>query len=159
MNKLGVNEYKLRDIERKIVNLKLNLLDAYFTFNNEELNFKYLIDLHSFLFSDFYFSNEQGTRNLDLVEKDMIELYIKKINYLSLNEPTNVNDILIQFEEIWNLQPFIVGNTRTLIAFLKIVNEAFLLDLNVDVNKNIVNNPKIFRIGNFVNQNRLTSKK
>ena len=156
MNKLGISEYKLRDVEKQIINLKLNILDYYFTFNNEKFDFKFLKKLHEFLFSDFYYSNESGTRNLSNKEEQIIESYLFSINNLCINDSDNIKDILYYVEEIWNLQPFIVGNTRTLIAFIKLINEAFTLNLHVDVNKEILSNPVIFRLDNFVNQKRLT---
>lgn len=62
-------------------------------------------------------------------------------------------------EEIWQLQPFIVGNTRTLIAFLKVIDMCFSLGLDIDFNINIESNPNIFKISCKVNQKRLTKQK
>ena len=155
-NKLGISEYRLREIEKEIINLKLRLLNSYYTFNNTKYDLTFLIRLNSFLFSDFYFKDERGTRDLSIKEKELIESKLEKISYLCLNNPNELKEILLLIEEIWHLQPFIVGNTRTLVALIKILNESFLLGLNVDINQNITNNPKIFKLNNFVNQKGLT---
>ena len=74
-NKLGLNEYKIKDIENKIVNLKLSVIDEYFTFNESELNFIYLEKLNKFLFSDIYESKEI---NNDV--KNIINKYLEKLH-------------------------------------------------------------------------------
>lgn len=158
-NKIGVNEYRLREIEREIVNVKLNLLNETFTFNEGEFNLDYLKKLNDFLFQDFYNSDELGLRNLSELEVMTIEFHLKSITSICKNDFNNIKDILSIIGEIGNLQPFLVGNTRTLIAFIKVLNGAFLLGLDVDVNKEITNNPNNFRLNNFVNQKRLTIHK
>lgn len=155
-NKIGVNEYKLLEIEREIVNIKLNLIDEYFTFNEENFNFEYLKKLNDFLFSDFYYKEELGTRKMTKEEENLIEFYLRKIIYISINNCKDKQQILKLIQNIWHLQPFTVGNTRTLIAYLKILNSAFLLGLDVDVNQEIASSPSIFNLENFVNQKRLT---
>ena len=155
MNKLGINEYKLRDIERKIVNLKLNLLDYYFTFNLEKYDLNYLLRLHLFLFGDIYYEEDLSLRKLEQVEIDLINDYMSKIQVLS-NDPYNINIIIDLISEIYTLHPFKNGNTRTLYAFLKIINEEYLLGLDIDVNKDIKSGLTTFNINQFVNQKRLT---
>ena len=155
MNKLGINEYKLRDIERKIVNLKLNLLDYYFTFNLEKYDLNYLFRLHLFLFGDIYYEEDLSLRKLEQVEIDLINDYMSKIQVLS-NDPYNINIIIDLISEIYTLHPFKNGNTRTLYAFLKIINEEYLLGLDIDVNKDIKSGLTTFNINQFVNQKRLT---
>ena len=158
-NKIGINEYKLRSVEKNLVNLKLNILDETFTFNQNEFDFDYLVKLNKFLFNDFYFECEVGPRDLNKTEKVTIEHYLKLITSYCISDKDNIEKVLYLVEKIWNLQPFIVGNTRTMIALLKVLNEAFLLDLDVDVNKDISNNPSMFKMGNVVNQKRLTKNK
>ena len=159
MNKLGVTENLLIDIEKQIVNLKLNLIDEYFTFNQEKLDFNYLKQLHSFLFFDFYCEEEVGTRSFDKNEEELIDGYFQQINYICINQKENVKEILKLIKEIWHLQLFEVGNTRTLLAYLKILNLAYFLDLDIDVNQNIVSNPAVFDFNKQVNQKRLTKSK
>ena len=156
-NKLGINEYIFENIERKIINTKLALLDEYFTFNNNKFNFEYLEKLNNFLFCDLY--DELGIRGLSEIEKDVIERILERINYISINNPNNKEEILNLIKEIWYIQPFKVGNTRTLFAYLKIIDLAFLIDFNVDVNMEIGGNLNVFNIENFVNQKRLTKVK
>ncbi len=155
MNKLGINEYKLRDIERKIVNLKLNLLDYYFTFNLEKYDLNYLLRLHIFLFGDIYYEEDLSLRKLEQIEIDLINDYMSKIQVLS-SDPSNINIIIDLISKIYTLHPFKNGNTRTLYAFLKIINEEYLLGLDVDVNKDIKSGLATFNINRFVNQKRLT---
>lgn len=158
-NKIGISELQLRMIEHRLINQKLNLLDETFTFNESEYNFKYLVLLNDFLFRDFYYNEEIGIRNLNLKEVGQINKYLRKITYLCINKPNEINQILSLVEEIWHLQPFIVGNTRTMIAYLKIISESFLLQIDVDVNREIVSSPNMFKLNNIVNQKRLTKLK
>lgn len=158
-NKIGINEYRLRDIEKEIVNLKLSILDDRFTFNENEFNLSYLIKLNNFLFNDFYFDNAKGTRNLEEKEIINIESTLKLITKNCISNPEDIQQTLCLIEKIWNLQPFVVGNTRTMIAFLKVLNEAFLLDLDIDINKEIDSNYDMFKLNNIVNQKRLTMNK
>ena len=158
-NKLGINEFRLNEIERKIVNLKLNMLDETFTFNRKELNLDYLISLNKFLFNDFYCGDESVIRNLSANEVEIINKYLKNIIIVCVNDPENIEIILSLIEEIWHLQPFIVGNTRTLIAYLKILSKCFLLEIEVNVNKEITSKPDMFNLNNFVNRKGLTKIK
>ena len=143
-------------IEKKIVQTKIEVLDEWFTFNCEKLDFKYLKKLHEFLFSEFYYTEDLGTRNLNCNEEKQIDEYLNKIIKICIFNPSDVDLILKLLYSIWNLQPFIVGNTRTVIAYLKVINACFLLNLDIDANMNIENNPRIFKKENFVNQKRLT---
>ena len=157
-NKLGVSALKLNNIERKIVNIKLNLIDEYINFGRNKFDFEYLKQLNNFLFSDFYFEQELGTRYMSLKEKILVEeLLIKIIENCLSNK--DIEEILEIIEHLWHLQLFTVGNTRTLYAYLKVINSAFLLGLNIDCNKEIKSSPKIFELKNFVNQKRLTKIK
>ena len=158
-NKIGLKEYKLREVEKEIVNKKLNLIDETFTFNENKFSLKYLEKLNEFLFADFYFNNELEKRKLSDQELSSIELRLENIVKTCLNEKDNIESILEDIIYIWHLQPFIVGNTRTLVAFLKVLKHAFLLDIEVDVNIDISNNPEIFKIGSVVNQKGLTKSK
>jgi len=154
-NKIGLCEDSFEKIERQIINLKLNLLNEYFTFNKDKIDFEYLVKLHEFLFSDLY--EKIGLRNLELSETDYIKYMLYSlINYCYLKD---IDSVLNTLKEIWNLQPFINGNTRTFLALLKILNTAYNLNLNIDFNKEIESKPSTFNINNFVNQKRLTKIK
>ena len=158
-NKICVNEFQFKKIEKIIVNQKLNLLDETFTFNENEYNFKYLFLLNDFLFRDFYYNEEIGIRNLNLKEVGQINRYLKAITYLCINDPDKIKQILNLVEQIWSIQPFIVGNARTMIAYLKIISESFLLSVDVDVNREIISSPNTFKLNTVVNQKRLTKLK
>lgn len=159
-NKLGVNEHILQEVQRKVINQKLNLLDETFTFNQSNFNFKYLICLNEFLFKEYYYydnlDNDMGLRRLDFSEIKTIENYLEKIVLLCVNNPEDLESILNLIDEIWRLQPFVVGNTRTLVGFLKILSKSFLLNIDVDVNKVIERGSNSFKLNNIVNLKGLT---
>lgn len=156
MNKLGIEKNKLDKIEKQIINLKLNMLDETFTFNSTDFDLRYLVKLHSYLFDEFYFNCDRGLRRLSNIEKKLINELLKEISYVCINNPCDINLIINNIVEIWALQPFVNGNTRTLVAFLKVITECFDLNLDMDVNRNIVSNPKTFEKYMLVNQKRLT---
>lgn len=157
-NKLGVNEYKLLDIEKRIINLKLNLLDVTYTFNKSVFDLEYLIRLNEFLFSDFYYESDFGPRVLSKEEIETIDGYLRNITHICIGNPNDIKSILNYVEEIWDLQPFIVGNTRTMIAYLIMISKCFLLDISVDVNMEIESKPTMFNDICKVNQKRLTKQ-
>ena len=153
-NKLGLSDFKIIDVEKKIVNLKLNLIDEYFTFNERELNFNYLEKINKFLFSDIYESIEVKE---DV--KNIINKYLGIITDMLMEDKENITSVLDIIKNIWFLQPFVGGNTRTLIAYLIILNKAFDLGLHIDLNKEIESGVNTFDLNNFVNQKRLTKQK
>ena len=153
-NKLGLSDFKIIDVEKKIVNLKLNLIDEYFTFNERELNFNYLEKINKFLFSDIYESIEVKE---DV--KNIINKYLGIITDMLMEDKENITSVLDIIKNIWFLQPFVGGNTRTLIAYLIILNKAFDLGLHIDLNKEIESGVNTFDLNNFVNQKRLTKIK
>ena len=150
-NKLGLGSYKINDVEKKIVNLKLNLIDEYFTFNETDLEFDYLEKINKFLFNDFYKYEE-----VDYAVKKIINKYLIILNDICINESENIETILEIINSIWIQQPFKDGNTRTLLAYLIVLNKAYNLGLNIDLNKEIESGTNTFKIENFVNQKRLT---
>ena len=158
-NKIGQNDYYLEKVERQIINKKLSLLDETFTFNESEFNFKYLDKLNKFLFRDFYSDDEVGLRKMNLLETKIIEFYLNEITRICISTPDDIEHILNIVYEIWHLQPFNNGNTRTMIAFLIIINHAFLLDLDINLNKEIKSGTDMFKLNNIVNQKRLTKNK
>lgn len=159
INKLTTNEYKLLDIQKKIINLKLNLLDETFTFNKNVFDLEYLVRLNEFLFSDFYYESDFGLRVLSNDEISTIEWYLEKITSNCINNPSDTDSILNYIEKIWYLQPFVVGNTRTMIGYLKMIDICFLLGLDIDVNVELESKPSIFKSNYKVNQKRLTKSK
>ena len=150
-NKLGLGSYKINDVEKKIVNLKLNLIDEYFTFNETDLEFDYLEKINKFLFNDFYKYEE-----VDYAVKKIINKYLIILNDICINESENIETILEIINSIWIQQPFKDGNTRTLLAYLIVLNKAYNLGLNIDLNKEIESGTNTFKLENFVNQKRLT---
>ena len=158
-NKLGVSDYKLFDIERKLVNFKFNLLDEYITFNENIFEFQYLMELHKFLFSDLYFDKKLEIRNFDKVEINIIETILVFIENICINNRDRIDELLSLIYKLWEMQPFQNGNTRTLIAYLYILNKAFLLNMNIDLNQEISNKTTFFELNELVNQNRLTKIK
>lgn len=141
----------MQDVEKKLINFKLNLLDETYTFNCDLFSVNYLISLHKFLFQDIYEHDYLGLITINDVEYDYLEILLKDLETLCRNK--DIDKILNMIEAIWHYQPFIIGNTRTMIAYLKIINECFLLDIPVDVNSSIESSPKMFKL-----QHMLTKK-
>ena len=158
-NKLGISNFQMDTIEKEIVQKKLEVLDEWFTFNSSKLDFDYLKKLHEFLFGDFYYEEDLDTRPMDEQEEQFVNNYLDKIVNICIKTPDDIDSILKIITEIWSFQPFVVGNTRTMLAYLKVINCCFLLGLNINTNINIESNPRIFRKENFVNQERLTKAK
>lgn len=127
-NKLGLDEWKLEEVERKIVSLKLNLLDDLYTFNEDAFNPSYLLKLNEFLFGDVH--DDIGYRTKE--HSGIISSYLGRIIDICIEK--NKQELLKALEEMWSIQPFKYGNTRTLIAFVKILDKAYDLGINVDVN-------------------------
>lgn len=158
-NKLGISDFQTQNIEKKIIQKKLEVLDEWFTFDCKKLDFEYLKKLHEFLFCEFYYEEDLGTRVMEENEGNIIDNYLNELINSCITDSKDNDHIFNIISEIWNLQPFIVGNTRTLIAYLKVINCCFLLGLDIDANMNIESSPKIFQKENFVNQGRLTKIK
>lgn len=159
-NKLGVSYTKLIQIETEIVNLKLNLLDEYFTFNENIFSLKYLRKLHKFLFSDLYENIDVETRELNDIEKDYIRDILISLENICIKEPIEIDKILQMILKLWDFQIFKDGNTRTMLAYLKVINMAFILDLDIDLNSVISNQDSDnFKKEKYVNQKRLTKSK
>ena len=156
-NKLGLSDAKLFDIERKLVNFKFNLLDEYITFNKNIFELGYLMELHKFLFADLYFDKNLEIRNFDKIEINNIETILVFIENVCINNRERIDELLSLIYKLWEMQPFQNGNTRTLLAYLYILNKAFLLNLDIDLNQEISNKTTFFELNNAVNQNRLTS--
>ena len=157
-NKLGLTEYSLRVIEKEIVKLKMKLLNESFSFNKSLFDLEYLKELHNFLFSDIYFEDQTKTRKLSKIELHYINNLLEQIKIICITNSFDIEKILEILCELWYFQPFYNGNTRTLIAYLKVLNDSFLLELNIDLDKEIKSAPSIFKKENFVNQKRLTKK-
>jgi len=156
-NKSGLSIHRLEKIEKQIINQKLKLLDEYFTFNEISFNFDYLIKLNKFLFEDIYYNDIKTCRNLSREEYSIIEKKIRMIVNHCIENPVPIDSVLDLICEIWDLQPFLVGNTRTMLGFLKVLNCAFLLNLDVDIDKKITSNSRMFDLNEkIVNQKRLT---
>ena len=124
-NKIGMDDYNFQEVEYKLVNAKLNLINELFTFNEKDIGIEYLKKINCFLFSDIYLDNDIGFRELSVSEMETINDCLKNIVETCILNQNNIEKILRYFEKIWKYQPFITGNTRTLIAFLKILKNAF----------------------------------
>ena len=155
-NRLGLNDEKLLSVEREIVNLKINLLDEYFTFNMDIFSLNYLKELHKFLFLDIYYDYQTEMVGFPTVDEKYIKYLLEGLRDTCINYPNRIENILNPIKELWKLQPFYDGNTRTFIAYLKVLKHAFDLSIDIDLDNEIVSMPKTFTKENFVNQKRLT---
>ena len=59
---------------------------------------------------------------MDEYEEKIIDNYLDKLVNICLTNSEDLESIFKIISEIWNLEPFVVGNTRTLIAYLKVIN-------------------------------------
>ena len=158
-NKLGLSEEKLLLVERIIVNTKLNLLDEEFLFNNDIFSLEYIKELHLFIFSDLYYEEDLSFRKIAKEEIKYIEVLLNTIKEICINKYECIEILMETLVKLWELQIFKDGNTRTLLGYLAILNKAFILNLNIDLNKEIKSRPSESHNENYVNQKQLTKLK
>ena len=134
MNKLGIsNEFDIENIERKIVEYKMSILDSRFTFNKKIIGLEYLRKLHNFLFGDIYFTAGTFSKRVDeevikIAEKIMFDIYslLEYINYEEVKLEINK-----KLEELINLQLFDDGNYRVVSSYFKLIIEPYIKDNKV----------------------------
>lgn len=134
MNKLGIsNEFDIENIERKIVEYKMSILDSRFTFNEKIIGLEYLRKLHNFLFGDIYFTAGNFSKRVDeevikIAEKIMFDIYslLEYINYEEVKLEINK-----KLEELINLQLFDDGNHRVVSGYFKLIIEPYIKDNKV----------------------------
>ena len=156
-NKLWLNKEKLLSVEKEIVKIKLNLLDEEFLFNNDIFTLEYIKELHIFLFGDLYYEEDLTFRELSKEEIKYIKNLFNSIKEACISDD-NVEMLLESLVKFWELQIFKDGNTRTLLGYLSILNKAFILNLDIDLNKEIKSRPSEL-YDKKVNQKRLTKQK
>lgn len=156
MFKLGLNnEQKQNELENKIINLKIELLDSSYTFNENSLNFNYLVKLHNYLFSDFYFFENNDIRgNFSIEEQKYIQKILNELNELGMYAETYYDKIIDYFKTIWGIQIFKDGNYRTLLAFFKVYCDIYNLEFNYNYN-----NKNLFFSKNEKNNNLKSYRK
>lgn len=128
-NKLGITDFfKLEELENKIVQMKLNQLDYLYSFNQDSYNFEYIEKLHNYLFEDIYYPEDikvrsnYSSRDIQVLDKALAYFYGR----LTLEEvtPCQFSDF---FYQLWDLQLFPDGNTRTVYGLMKVTIEAYQL--------------------------------
>ena len=155
-NKLGITDYYYKDIEKNIINFKIKLLDDKFNFNCDMFSFEYIKRLHDFLFDDLYSKDVSGLRILNEIEVDYFAQCLEELKQTINIYPLDINHVLFLLEKVWYFQPFIVGNTRTVFAYLKILNDRFDLNLIINPDMELKSSSDMFELKTFVNQKRLT---
>ena len=158
-NKLGLSNEKLLLVEKRIVNTKLNLLDEEFLFSENIFSLEYIKQIHNFLFSDLYYEEELSLRILSNEETKYIEVLFNSIKEICINNYKCIEILMETLVKLWELQVFKDGNTRTLLGYLSVLNKAFILNLNIDLNKEIKSRPSELSNNSFVNQKQLTKVK
>ena len=158
-NKLGLNTEKLLSVEKEIVKIKLNILDEEFIFNENIFSLEYIKKIHDFLFCDLYYGEDLNLRELSNEEFKYIEVLFNSIKEICINKYLCVEILMETLVKLWELQIFKDGNTRTLLGYLCILNKAFILNLDIDLNKEIKSRPSELCNENFVNQKQLTKRK
>jgi len=147
-NKLGILNYKkLKQVEKEIISVKMKLLDTSINFNMSELNLEFLIRLHKFLFGDIYYESQLQPRNL--TDEELLE--ISRIFYALANIgkiACCVDEKTVQalFVRLWDLQIFLDGNTRTLLAFLKLYIERYSLPVEMSKVDKISSSGRMFTL-------------
>lgn len=134
MNKLGIsNRFDIENIERKIVEYKMSILDNRFTFNEKGIGLEYLRKLHHFLFGDIYFNAGTFSERIDeevikRAEKIIFDIYglLEYINYEEIK--LEINNKL---DELINLQLFDDGNHRVVNSYFKLIIEPYIKDNKV----------------------------
>lgn len=96
------------------------------------LSLGYLNNLNHYLFSGLYSETNLGFRLLDDNEINYLNKLLSDIKCIHDNK-TNLEDLLNIFDELWNLQPFYTGNTRTFIAYFKIICLTFNLPYQINI--------------------------
>lgn len=135
-NKLGITDQKLLDqAEADITYLKLLDIDAFF--EDSDLDYAALLNIHKYIFEDLYeWAGTQRTLNIYKAEPVLNGLSLTYSDYSQIkieatqiiNEMNNTNWSILNFEEIglifadllaklWLTHPFREGNTRTIMRF------------------------------------------
>jgi len=132
-SRLGIlNSEKLAEVESSLIRNKIELLSYDFTFDKEDYDFDFLIQIHKYLFADIYILENNNLQ--EYIDENIVEIINRLMHRLTEKgiDLTFDEETLEIFDEIWRMQIFKDGNTRTLIAFLKIYVSAFMLDKYVD---------------------------
>lgn len=158
-NKLGISNYGvLESVEKHIVSAKIQVLDNYITFNKDKLDLELLNSIHRFLFEDIYYEEDIRLRKIDNYDLKSINYVFELLNKLGL-QGQNIDVHLISeiFKYLWDCQLFYDGNTRTLIAFLKLYIKYYQLPIEYDFNKDIHSCRSIFDVENFNKKSNMNS--
>lgn len=138
MNKLGIlNKETLLIVEKSLVETKISLLDYEFTFGECEFNIQFLINLHEYLFGDIYVLQNNDLRggvSLSKEDQDQVNTLLYRLNIKGVYGVFDEESLDI-FHRLWDMQIFSDGNTRTLIAFLKIYASAFQFEKYINFNE------------------------
>lgn len=136
MNKLGIfNKETFYKIENSLIEAKIAILDYDFTFGEAEYNFNFLIKLHKFLFEVFFILENYGLRSsIDSEAQNEVNELLYRLNIKGVYGIFDEESLEI-FYKLWEMQIFSDGNTRTLIAFLKIYASAFQFEEYIDYNE------------------------
>lgn len=147
-NKLGVRSYEqLAQIEKEIISVKVKLLDDKITFNMDDLNLEFLVRVHKFLFSDIYEDKYLKIRKMSEEEYKEIDLIFKQLIRLGVyGAEINLKLLESLFIKLWKYQLFYDGNTRTILAFLKLYIEYYRLPIEYNYDLKIESGPKVFKL-------------
>lgn len=134
-NKLGITDiFKLETVEHQLVKSKLDILDSTFTFGQTQFDVAYLQELHNFLFGDIYYEEDLAIRSRYTVAAlEQIDASFLQLNECGANQDIDCETLTATIENLWELQLFHDGNTRTLWGFLKTYIEAFQLPMELSM--------------------------
>ena len=137
MNNVRISTKRIDELERIMIMSKLESLNGNIAFNCKVLDFEYLIKLHKYLFVDMYGDVLTNTRNMNDKEKKIINKILLRVNEVCKNNRENVYEIIKLLHNVWYLQPFTDGNTRTLIGYLMILKEYYDLDIDFYIHDDV----------------------
>lgn len=128
VNKLGVSNKEMEEIENRLFEVKSQLVSPNFTFDENEFGIIYLIRLHDFLFGDLYYDEDKMSERYHDSDKKIFEIKIKRIVYLIKNQYKHINYIYELIQELIDDKIFNIGNKRTINLFFNNVIDYYLKD-------------------------------
>lgn len=138
-NKIGINNEKILEIENKIVELKLKLLDKDFNFNKNKIDFEYLVELNKFLYGDIYNEKDLINSNIDKNRIMVISFTLDKVCKCFIDYKSNEDEIKSLLKRVMDLKPFTKGNQNTVMGLFYILSSLYLVNFNTEEKINTSN--------------------
>lgn len=141
-NKLGLSDYEIEELEQKLVEVKLSLINYKFTFNTDSYGIDYLTRLHDFLFGDIYYDTNRISNRYEESDAELFDGKIKNITSLIQSRNADFELITTLIQELIDDQIFDDGNSRTISVFFNNfidayfdVNDEYAITLKEEIKK------------------------